>query len=358
LITSVSDTFLTRLRKSLGSDYLFIPPSIAVWSSDVGADKTLADKLRAVEGVGVVSTMRFAPSSTVAGAAPTSVASGDVPISLLGIDPVAFPQVASLGFDSGEPQVTYSELANGRTIIANGILAANTHVKIGDTLKLVTPDGMQDYRVIAIAGDYLNAKVVTGYISQANLAADFHVTEDIFIQLNLAPGVDRAVVEPRLQAVADEYPQFRFISGQAYYEENAKAFSQAFISMYILFGMLALPSLISILNTLAIGVIERTREIGMLRAVGATQKQVRRMVLAEAVLLATTGTIFGLLGGVYLSYLMIGAMSSAGYPMSFSFPYLGIVSALAVGLFFGVVAALIPARQAARLEIVQALRYE
>jgi putative ABC transport system permease protein len=55
---------------------------------------------------------------------------------------------------------------------------------------------------------------------------------------------------------------------------------------------------------------------------------------------------------------MIGAMSSAGYPMSFSFPYLGIVSALAVGLFFGVVAALIPARQAARLEIVQALRYE
>src|SRR4029077_14214317 len=115
---------------------------------------------------------------------------------------------------------------------------------------------------------------------------------------------------------------------------------------YVLFLMLALPSLIAMLNTLAIGVIERTREIGMLRAVGATQTQVRRIVLAEAVLLAAVGTVFGFVAGLYLSYTMTGAMSPAGYPVMFSFPYFGIVSALTVGLFFGVVAALIPAQQA------------
>jgi len=123
--------------------------------------------------------------------------------------------------------------------------------------------------------------------------------------------------------------------------------------------VLAIPSLIAILNTLAIGVLERTREIGMLRAVGATQRQVRRMVLAEAVLLTAIGTAFGLLAGVYLSYVMVTAMQAAGFPfVSYAFPLYGILSAVAIGLIFGVLAALIPARQAAKLEIVQALRYE
>jgi len=70
---------------------------------------------------------------------------------------------------------------------------------------------------------------------------------------------------------------------------------------YVLFGVLALPSLIALLNTLAIGVIKRTREIGMLRATGATWTQVRRMVIAEALLLAAIGTALGLLAGLYLS---------------------------------------------------------
>jgi len=77
---------------------------------------------------------------------------------------------------------------------------------------------------------------------------------------------------------------------------------------YVLFTVLALPSLIALLNTLAIGVIERTREIGMLRAIGATRPQVRRMVIAEALLLAAIGTAFGLLGGLYLSYVMVLGM--------------------------------------------------
>ena len=202
------------------------------------------------------------------------------------------------------------------------------------------------------------AKLATGYISQTNLAQDFQRTEDVLLQLNLFPEADRSVVEPRIKTVAAVYPQFRLVSGQAYYEENAKILNQSFISMYVLFIVLAVPSLIAILNTLTIGVIERTREIGMIRAVGGTRRQVSRMVLIEAVLLAMTGTAFGLLAGMYLSYVMVGSMSVAGYPVTFSFPYFGVVSAVAIGLLVGVVAALVPARQAAQLEIVQALRYE
>ncbi len=115
---------------------------------------------------------------------------------------------------------------------------------------------------------------------------------------------------------------------------------------------LATPSLIDMLNTLAIGVIERTREIGMLRAVGATRSQIRTVILASI------GTAFGLLTGLYLDYLAVQGMAAFGYPMVYTFPLSGVLLTIAIGLIFGVIAALIPARQAASMNVVEALRYE
>jgi putative ABC transport system permease protein len=135
---------------------------------------------------------------------------------------------------------------------------------------------------------------------------------------------------------------------------NLGVFAGAFVALYTLLGVLAVPSLIAMLNTLAISVIERTREIGMLRAIGATQKQVARMVTAEALLLAAAGTAFGLLAGLYMSYVLVIGIHAAGFPVDYVFPLGGALVAIAVGLLFGVLAAIIPAR----LEIVQALRYE
>jgi putative ABC transport system permease protein len=121
---------------------------------------------------------------------------------------------------------------------------------------------------------------------------------------------------------------------------------------------LAIPSLIAMLNTLAIGVIERRREIGMLRAVGATRRQVGAVVLAEALILAAIGVAFGLLSGLYLGFLATQALDSLGFPLEYVFPAGGVIAGIAVGLGFGALAAIIPARQAARLDVVQALRYE
>ncbi len=82
------------------------------------------------------------------------------------------------------------------------------------------------------------------------------------------------------------------------------------------------------------------------------------IVLAEALILSALGTIFGVLAGLYLGYAGVVAMEAFGYPLQYIFPTLGVVLALAAGILFGIVAAIIPARQASRLEIVQALRYE
>jgi len=347
LLTSMNGFTLTILRKTLGSDYLLVPPSVSVWSSNVGANKGLADRLRTVPGVGAVSSMRFAMAEA-----------NSKTVSVLGIDPAVFPKISGLNFQSGDPRTAFDDLANGRTLIANGIFASQAGLKVGGTVRLSTPTGAKEYRVVAIAGDYLNVKIPSVYISQRNLRSDFNKTEDIFIQVNLAPGAKREVVEPRLKTIAASYPQFKLISGQAYYDEIRQSVDGALGMLYVLLAVLAFPSLIALLNTLAIGVIERTREIGMLRAIGATQRQVRRMVIAEALLLAGIGTLFGLAAGLYLSYASMFALSAGGYPLVYSFPLGGLVAAIVIGLSFGALAALLPARQAAGLEIVRALQYE
>lgn len=358
LVASMTGSIFDLSRRTLGSDYILMPPSISVWSTNIGADETLAERLRAVRGVGVVSGLRFAASSidAVAGRGPTR---GDTAVSLLGIDPVTFPQVSHIDFSQGDAKSAFAALGSERAVIINGILASQIGANVGHVITLSTPRGPQEYRVVGVGGDLLNAKVLTAYISQANLEADFRKKEDVFIQLNLAPGANRDEVEAKMKEILADYPQFNLVSGQAYAEEMIQQMNAVFSLMYVFLAAFALPSLIAILNTLAIGVIERTREIGVLRAVGATRPQISGTVVAEAVLLSAIGTVFGLVGGLYLSYMMVLGMNAAGiFPLTYSFPFAGIVAAVAIGLTFGVLAALLPARQASQIEIVRALRYE
>jgi len=347
IITSASVGFERVLRKSLGSDYIFVPPSVALWGTNVGSSPDFARELRELNDVAVVSTLRFAPAQV-----------NDLPISLMGIDPDSYVQVSGLTFAEGDEATAYAALKTPRTMIISPVLATSTGAKVGDEVNVLTPNGVTRYRVVAIGGDYLNAKIATGYISHADITADFDRNEDVLIQLNLTPTADRASAESAIETVVGRYPQYRLISGQGYIDENMELFDVAFAAMYAVLIFLAVPSLIAMLNTLAIGVIERTREIGMLRAVGATRKQVRTMIVAEAIILAAIGTAFGLLAGLYLGYTTVETLHLAGYPMEYIFPASGVVVTIAAGLIFGVLAAIIPARQAARLDVVQALHYE
>jgi putative ABC transport system permease protein len=347
MIWSITGGFLGILQRSLGSDYLVMPPAVAVWGSNVGAKGELADKLRAIPGVDVVSTLRYA----------AAVGDGQQ-FSLLGIDPVAYTKVASLTFTDGDPKTAYDAMENSQAVILNGVLAAQTKHKAGDTIQLSTSRGLKTYLVAGVAGDYLNAKVMTAYISHTNMWRDFHKDEDIFYQINLKPGADPGIVEPKLNKVLSNYSQFKMVSGKGYFEENKQLFNAVFAFFYVLLGILTAPSLLALLNTLTIGVLERTREIGMLRAIGATRKQVRRMVTSESLILSAVGTFFGLLAGLYMGYVMVLGLKVGGYPVSYSFPYQGLIAATITGLVFGLIAASLPSKQAAQMEIVSALRYE
>lgn len=357
MMFSLTNTVVGLFEKSLGSDYLLLPPSVAIWKGDIGAGQGLANKIRSIQGIGAVSTLRYAqsyiPSASVKGA-------GETMISVLGIDPIEYPKVSSLEFQKGNPAEAFAALAREeRNVIVNGVLAAQAGLNIGDIIPLSTPEGIQEYRIVAIAGDVLNMKINTAYISQAVMKIDFHKSEDIFYQINLAPNANVATVEQWLRAIVDDYPQFRLVVGREYLAEFRQQYDAIFNGFYVLLAILAFPSLIAILNTLAIGVIERTREIGMLRAIGATRRQVWRTIVVEALLLSALGTAFGILAGLYLSYVIVEGVSATGiFKMAYSLPFTGVLAATAVGLLFGVLAALVPARQASQMEIIKALRYE
>jgi len=125
---------------------------------------------------------------------------------------------------------------------------------------------------------------------------------------------------------------------------------------YALLAMSVIISLFGIVNTLVLAVYERTREIGMLRAIGTSRRQVRRMVRYESVITAVIGAMLGIVLGAAFGYVVITDLGSVGF--SFSLPVLQLVIFLIVAVVAGVVAAILPAARASRLNILEAIHYE
>ena len=351
MITSLETSFSGYLERSFGARYLAMPASIVLGAGNVGAGPELARRLREIPGMGGITSLRQA-TTDVAGS----------PLQLIGIDAASFPALSGLVFDQGEAGAAYAAVGRERAVILNPVSVLQLKVKMGDTIRFTSPEGEVAYRVVGVGLDYLNAKLASGYVSQANLAADFHDTTDLLLMANPAPGADAAAVQRAAERVVADYPAFSLVDSTTFIDEQIRLFKGISVAMYALLFAVAAPGLIGMINTLAINVIERTRELGTLRAVGMTRGQVGRMILGESLLLAALGTALGILAGVWLGAVLVRAVGAIGYggggALAYEFPWAGALVAIAVGLLFGVLAALIPARQAARLPIVAALRYE
>ncbi|HEU5314909.1 MAG TPA: FtsX-like permease family protein [Chloroflexota bacterium] len=360
-ITSLVAGFSGYLDRSFGARYLLMPASILLGGGNVGAGPELARRLRETPGVGTVTSLRHALADAVAPGGAAAGASA-AQFQLIGIDPQTFPLLSGLIFSQGDPGQAYAAVGRERALIMNSVLALQLRARPGDTVTLRSAEGERSYRVVGVGLDYLNAKLATGYVSHANLAADFHATTDLLLMADPAPGADPSAVRRAIERVAADYPAFSLVDSSTFKDSQIALFRTIQYAMYALLVAVTLPGLIGMINTLAINVIERTREIGTLRAVGMTRTQVRRMILGESLLLAALGTALGILAGIWLGYVLVLGVSAIGYGgggmLSYELPWAGALVAIAIGLLVGVVAALIPARQAARLPIVAALRYE
>jgi putative ABC transport system permease protein len=345
-IISILQGFWGYLDKSLGADFLIVPQSLLLASGNIGADERLVGGIRRAQGIQDVATLRLGSGKL-----------GDTAMQVIGIDPEDYPKVATFEFSGGSSEADIGRLAQSGTVMVNQIFSSQNGVAKGDRLTVETPTGRKTYRVVGVGNDYLNAKLSTAYTSQETLGTDFNSTTDLLVLANIAPGYDLATVRRSLTRVLERYPQFTLWDSVTFKQNQIETVDAAMAFYYILIGSMAIPTFLALLNTLAISVLARTREIGMLRAVGSTRKQIRRMVLAESLLLAMLGMAIGIIGGVWLGYAMWRAYSTI-YALPYSFPTAGILVAIAAGLIFAVLAALIPARQATHMDVVQALRWE
>jgi putative ABC transport system permease protein len=204
------------------------------------------------------------------------------------------------------------------------------------------------YEATELAGEWLVPRAV--WQEHTTQPADFSVL------IGLADGVSEAEGQAAVEDATARFGTPDVLTREQYAEQVGGFVDQALGLVYAMLALAIVIALMGIANTLALSIHERTREIGLLRAVGETRPQVRSMVRWESVLIAAFGTIGGLGLGVFLGWALVEAAGEAAAPVGvFTIPFVSLGVILVVGAVAGVLAGINPARRAARLDVLRAV---
>jgi putative ABC transport system permease protein len=267
-----------------------------------------------------------------------------------GVDPVAGGKI----FDVSPVQGSIAGL--GRTGIAvYKDVATSQHLKLGSTVPVLFKDtGRQNLTVALIYGEATGAPAPRYFMGNEAFNANFPVRYDSRVFAKKAPGVTTAAALAAVRAVATKYSGTTVMDQAAFKADQAKPIQQMLSLVYVLLALAILIALLGIGNTLALSIFERTRELGVMRAVGMTRRQLRAMIRWESVIIALQGTVLGLLIGVFFGWALVLAMRSQGIT-EFSVPVLNLVIVVVLAALAGAVAAIWPSRRAAKLNILRAV---
>ncbi len=172
-----------------------------------------------------------------------------------------------------------------------------------------------------------------------------------------APGVTLAQAKRSVDRVAKSFPNVKLEDQAQFRQSQSNQINQVLGLITALLGLAIVIALFGIVNTLALSVFERTREIGLLRAVGMARRQVRTMIRWEAVIIAVFGAILGVAVGIFFGWAMIRALRDQGATI-LSLPAGQLVFTVVAAGIMGLIAAVLPARRAARLDVLQAIAQE
>jgi len=262
------------------------------------------------------------------------------------VSPPDAPQTFTVKMLSG----SYDTLAQGQLLVDDKV-AHDDHYVVGQTIAMGFVDsGIANVR---IGGTFKTNQFLGNYVvSDAFAAAHVNQIQDqaILVRTSTFSTAEQDALIHALTA----YPNLKVQTAAQFKSDQKKQFGALLNFVYVLLALSILIASFSVVNTMALSVIERTREIGLLRSIGMVRRQVRAMIRQEAVVVSLLGAVLGLVIGVGLGAAIVHAASSSGISV-LTIPVPTIIVVLIVAALIGVFAALWPARRAARLDVLQAI---
>jgi putative ABC transport system permease protein len=282
----------------------------------------------------------------------TDVLVGDIATGATGFDTGNVGQVLTFSMTAGSA----ASIATTNTTLVDSTEAASENVHVGSVVTMTFANG--DKVNMSVGGIYTPDALISGYLVSLD-TLNPHVTtaRDADIALNPAPGVSLPTAQASLLNDLRAYPQLSGLT-RTQYKNLISAGLNTFLNLiYVLLGLAIFIAVVGIVNTLALSVLERTRELGLLRAVGMTRGQTREMVAWESVIIALLGAVLGLAVGCGLGIALVSALHSDGISQTAVPGNNLILYAVAAGLF-GIVAAIFPAIRASRVDVLRAVTTE
>jgi putative ABC transport system permease protein len=271
------------------------------------------------------------------------------------------------GVDGQLPQVVHLDWVKGNNsvpgqlgttgVFTSSKYAKKHHLAVGTPIPVQFPSGKTV--TVKLRGTYDEPKGGSPFgdavFSTRLIDSQIARPQDQMVLINSPDGVNTtntATLEDDLSSFADAKLQTR----EQFIKDSEKPINALLNLLYVLLALSVIVSLFGIVNMLVLTVFERTREIGMLRAVGMTRRQTRMMIRYESIVTSLMGAALGIAVGFFLGALVIHALSSQG--LVFSVPVLTIIIFVIAAILVGILAAIVPARRAARLNVLEALQYE
>ncbi len=269
------------------------------------------------------------------------------------------------GIYRGNPTYLQGDRATGDAAIRDGgcliseNLARRRGLKLHDVLTMQTPTGPKARRIGGVIVDYTGDQGVI-FLSTADFERDFLDDRVDTFELYLTAGTDEQRVRQEVTRRFGEKHDLFVLTNRELRDEARKLIDDAFAVTYALQAVAVLLALLGVVNTLLAAVLDRTRELGLLRAIGASRAQIVRAIAAEAGMIGLTGGALGVASGTFLSMMLVFVVGTqaTGWSLPFRFPIEAAVQISALSTFAAVLAGLYPARRAASLDIVEALAWE
>ncbi len=212
-------------------------------------------------------------------------------------------------------------------------------------------------QTLELQGLYETPGAAGFFISLEGYEENYTEQLDAQVYIKLADGVTLDQGKAAIAPIAEQYPTVKVADQEELQSDLETQIFSILGFLFVLLSMAVLIALIGVANTITLSIYERTREIGLLRAVGLTRRGVRRMIRLESGVIAAFGGVLGVAVGVFLAWALLLALRDQGFT-EFVIPWLWLVVGVLVMALLGVIAAILPARRAAKLNVLDAIAYE